>query len=57
MCERLDLRLTFHCFAVFWQVKDMEVMLKHGRAGLQLQPLLTSLPSFCYSFSIVCGVL
>ena len=57
MCERLDLRLTFHCFAVFWQVKDTEVMLEHGRAGLQLQPLLTSLLSFCYSFSIVYGVL
>ena len=57
MCERLVLRLTFHCFAVFWQVKDMEVTLEHGSAGLQPQPLLTSLLGFCASFSIVYGVL
>ena len=37
MCERLVLRLTYHGFAVFWQVKDTEVTLKRGSAGLQPQ--------------------
>ena len=57
MCERLVLRLTFHCFAVFWQVKDMEVTLERGSASLQPQLLLTSLLSLCASFSIVYDVL
>ena len=57
MCERLVLRLTVHCFAVFWQVKDTEATLERGSAGLQPQLLLTSLLSFCASFSIMYGVL
>ena len=57
MCERLVLRLTFHCFAVFWQVKDTELTLERGSAGLHPQPLLTDLLSFCANFSIVYGVL
>ena len=57
MCETLVLRLTFHCFAVFWQVKETEVTLERGSAGLHPQPLLTRLLSFCYSFSILYGVL
>ena len=50
MCERLVLRLIFHCFAVFWQVKDTAVTLERGSAGLQPQPLLTSLLGFCADY-------
>ena len=57
MCETLVLRLTFHCFAVFWQVNETEVTLERGSAGLHPRPLLTRLLSFCYSFSILYGVL
>ena len=57
MCETLVLRLTFHCFAVFWQVKEAEVRLERGSAGLHPQPLFTRLLSFCYGFSILYGVL
>ena len=57
MCEQLVLCLTFHCFAVFWQVKETEVTLERGSTGLHPQTLLTRLLSFCYSFSILYGVL
>ena len=53
MCERMVLRVTYHCFAVFWQVKDTEVTLDRASAGLQPQPPLTSLLSSFASFSIV----
>ena len=55
MCERLA--LTFHCFAVFWQVKVIDVTLERGSAGRQPKMFLTSLLSFCASLSIVYGIL